>query len=169
MRFIVAVSALSVLVCLAETGRSQQYYRPQMYPGQYGYAAACPGYYRGPLPPYLMGGPAYGYTYPNPWYGYCPYPQGPRSYIAPPYQVAYGPSAVHTHSYYSPMPGQYPYYPQATRVNASPAPKASKGTPLPGKEPQQPAAEKTPSASKQTDPPATATKKTSLWRRLIYW
>jgi hypothetical protein len=169
MRSSIALSLL-LLACFVEPGWSQHYsgYTPYArYPG-YGYNPGNP--YVGPLPPYLMGGPAYGYTYPQPWYGYCPYPQGPRSYIAPPY--TYYQPTVQTHSYYSPMHYYYPL--AATPRGVMPAPKdaretkTSKGTPLPGKEAPVPtAAEK---ADKESNPLPRSTKKnTSLWRRLIYW
>src|SRR5688500_11798902 len=144
-----ACSLVLLLACLASPGSTEphySYYCPQPYPRRAGYGVPAPNYYQGQLPPYLMGGPAYGYTYPYPWYGYNPYPPGPQPYIAPPY-YAYQP-AVQSNSYYSPVPRQYPqYYPpgaaQKTSSKSSPASKepakqVSKGTPLPGKGPKEP-------------------------------
>jgi hypothetical protein len=155
------LSALVLLVGLASAGLSQHYGQP--YPCYPGYDCAMRSYY-GPLPPYLMGGPAYGYTYPQPWYGYTPYPPGPRSYIVAPY--CYQPS-VQTHSFYSPMPYSY-YPPPAWKANeATTKSVAKKQTYLPGKEP--PGSTPPVAENKQSSTPQVAPKKSSLWRRLIYW
>jgi hypothetical protein len=168
-----------LLACLAGPGATQPNgYQP--YPRYNGYGVSSSNYYNGQLPPYLMGGPAYGYGYPNPYYGYCPYCPGPRSYIAPSYypQWGYQPQG-NMYSSSAMVPRQYPYYPPQgsakSKSNSSPTAKetkpSTKVTYLPGKEPTAPSANatKTPEQPKGPSTSASSSKKSSLFRRMLYW
>lgn len=163
-----ALLTLMVIAAVLEAQPGIYPYCPQPYPRYPGYGVSSSNYYGG-QPPYLMGGPAYGYTYPYPWQ-YSPYPPGPQVYGYPPYYAYMQPPVNHQSMYYQPRYAQ-PGTTMKSNSYSSPAAKdikpTAKGTPLPGKELPPPAS--TTAKQPATPPPPAAAAKKSLFRRMLFW
>lgn len=158
---------------------------PSPYPRYPGYGCSSSSYYQAP-PPHVLGGPAYGFTFPYPWGACCPYPGG-KSYIAPAYpSYYYYPFSGQSYSFYngSTHPSvsansngtvfaterTSPWPPQATVAKSSEGIAPTKTSSTSAKHPMM-LPESISSKKKEAAPARTAEtdQKSSFMRRLFFW
>ena len=138
------------------------------YPRYPGYGVSSSNYYQAP-PPHMLGGPAYGFSFPYPYAAYC----APKTYIAPAtpsyyyYPFPYG-GQSHS-SYYAGSPQYSGYYGSPVNQGSVFATERSR--------PAAPAPVSTKTAGKKVDgtaktaaqPAADPAKKPSFLRKLLFW